>query len=105
MHCEEIPLNDHRAPVERILRTPDSRRAARPGALSSWWKSLRSPAPHLNLALQGGGAHGAFTWGVLDALIEDPRIHFEGLSGSSAGAMNAVVLADGWLRNGREGAR
>jgi NTE family protein len=105
VHCEEIPLNDHTAPVERILPTPDSRRAARPGALSSWWKSLRSPAPHLNLALQGGGAHGAFTWGVLDALIEDPRIHFEGLSGSSAGAMNAVVLADGWLRNGREGAR
>ncbi len=42
---------------------------------------------------------------MLDALVEDPRIHFEGLSGSSAGAMNAVVLADGWLKNGREGAR
>jgi NTE family protein len=59
----------------------------------------------LNLALQGGGAHGAFTWGVLDALLEDPRLEFEGLSGSSAGAMNAVVLADGWLKGGREGAR
>jgi NTE family protein len=59
----------------------------------------------LNLALQGGGAHGAFTWGVLDRLLEDPSLQFEGLSGSSAGAMNAVVLADGWLKGGREGAR
>ncbi len=55
--------------------------------------------------MQGGGAHGAFTWGVLDALLADPRIEFEGLSGSSAGAMNATVLADGWLRGGRDGAR
>ena len=59
----------------------------------------------LNLALQGGGAHGAFTWGVLEGLLEDPELAFEGLSGSSAGAMNAVVFADGWLRNGREGAQ
>src|SRR4249919_3349706 len=69
------------------------------------WRGLRSPPSRLNLALQGGGAHGAFTWGVLDALLEDPRIRFEGLSGSSAGAMNAVVLADGWLKGGRDGAR
>jgi NTE family protein len=59
----------------------------------------------INLALQGGGAHGAFTWGALDALLEDERIEFEGLCGTSAGAMNAVVLADGWLKNGRDGAR
>lgn len=59
----------------------------------------------LNLALQGGGAHGAFTWGVLDALLAEPRIVFEGISGSSAGAINAVVLANGWLRDGRDGAR
>jgi NTE family protein len=67
----------------------------------------------LNLALQGGGSHGAFTCGVLDALLQDPRITFEGMSGSSAGAINAVVLADGWLKGeqaggkdaGREGAR
>ena len=50
---------------------------------------------HINLALQGGGAHGAFTWGVLDALIEDGRLAFDAISGTSAGAMNAVVLADG----------
>jgi NTE family protein len=59
----------------------------------------------LNLALQGGGAHGAFTWGVLDALLEDGRIAFDGLSGTSAGAMNAVVLAQGWMAGGRDGAR
>lgn len=50
----------------------------------------------LNLALQGGGSHGAFTWGVLDALLEDGRLGFEGLSGTSAGAVNAVALASGW---------
>ena len=74
-------------------------------APGTWWHALRSRSARLNLALQGGGAHGAFTWGVLDALVEDPRIRFEGLSGSSAGAMNAVVLADGWMKGGREGAR
>jgi NTE family protein len=50
----------------------------------------------INLALQGGGSHGAFTWGVLDALLEDGRIDFEGISGTSAGAMNAVALAHGF---------
>ncbi len=50
----------------------------------------------LNLALQGGGSHGAFTWGVLDALLADPRITLEGLSGTSAGAVNAVALASGY---------
>ena len=80
------------------------RRDPAPGALTRWWAGLRQPA-RLNLALQGGGAHGAFTWGVLDALLEQPRLHFEGLSGSSAGAMNAVLLADGWLKGGRDGAR
>ncbi len=59
----------------------------------------------INLALQGGGAHGAFTWGVLDRLLEDDRIAIEAISGTSAGAMNAVVVADGLVRNGPEGAR
>lgn len=59
----------------------------------------------VSLALQGGGAHGAFTWGVLDALLEDGRLDFEGISGTSAGAMNAVVLADGLAKGGRDGAR
>ena len=59
----------------------------------------------VSLALQGGGAHGAFTWGVLDALLEDGRLDFDGVSGTSAGAMNAVVLADGLAKGGRDGAR
>ncbi len=61
--------------------------------------------PTINLALQGGGAHGAFTWGVLDALLEDGRLSFEGVSGTSAGAMNAIVLAHGLMQGGRDGAR
>ena len=73
------------------------------GALAAYWRGLRSAPSRLNLALQGGGAHGAFTWGVLDALLEEPRIRFEGLSGSSAGAMNAVVFADGWRSPGPGG--
>jgi NTE family protein len=59
----------------------------------------------VNLALQGGGAHGAFPWGVLDRLIEDGRLDVEAISGTSAGAMNAVALVDGLKRGGRDGAR
>src|SRR5271154_3473837 len=59
----------------------------------------------VNLALQGGGSHGAFTWGVLDRLLEENRLEFDGISGTSAGAVNAVVLADGLAAGGREGAR
>ena len=59
----------------------------------------------INLALQGGGSHGAFTWGVLDCLLEDPRIDIEAITGTSAGAMNAVVLAQGFIDGGRDGAR
>lgn len=59
----------------------------------------------INLALQGGGAHGAFAWGVIDRLLEDGRIEIEGLSGTSAGSMNAVVYAYGKLRGGNDGAR
>ncbi len=59
----------------------------------------------INLALQGGGSHGAFTWGVLDRLLEDGRVSFEGISATSAGAMNAVVYAYGKMRGGPDGAR
>jgi NTE family protein len=59
----------------------------------------------VDLALQGGGSHGAFTWGVLDRLLEEPWIKIEAISGTSAGAMNAAVLADGWSRSGADGAR
>jgi NTE family protein len=58
-----------------------------------------------NLALQGGGAHGAFTWGVLDRLLEEPRFEIDGVSATSAGAVNAVVLAHGLTVGGRAGAR
>ncbi len=59
----------------------------------------------INLALQGGGAHGAFTWGVLDVLLQDPGIEIAGISGTSAGAMNAAALKAGLLEGGRQGAR
>lgn len=59
----------------------------------------------INLALQGGGSHGAFTWGVLDRLLADERIELEGLSGTSAGAVNALVMASGLAKSGRSGAR
>ena len=65
----------------------------------------KAPIKPICLALQGGGAHGAFEWGVLDALLEDPHLEIKGLSGASAGAMNAVVLASGLAKGGREGAR
>ncbi|NNL19324.1 MAG: patatin-like phospholipase family protein [Boseongicola sp.] len=59
----------------------------------------------INLALQGGGAHGAFTWGVLDRLLEDAEIEISGMSGTSAGALNGAALKAGLLTGGREGAR
>ena len=59
----------------------------------------------INLALQGGGAHGAFTWGVLDRLLEEERLGFDGISATSAGAMNAAVFAYGLSEGGREGAK
>ena len=59
----------------------------------------------VNLALQGGGAHGAFTWGALDRLLEDGSISVEGISATSAGAMNAIALKHGWVTGGRDGAR
>jgi NTE family protein len=64
-----------------------------------------SPNKRVNLALQGGGSHGAFTWGVLDALIEDGRLEFEAMSGTSAGAINAAIMLQGWSQGGPAGAR
>ena len=66
------------------------------------------PAPaskRINLALQGGGAYGAFSWGVIDHILEDGRLEIEGITGASAGAVNAVLLADGLARGGRDEAR
>jgi NTE family protein len=69
-----------------------------------------NPAPGrqpllVDLALQGGGAHGAFTWGVLDRLLEEPWLTFDGISGTSAGAMNAAVMASGHAHGGADGAK
>src|SRR6266852_7347432 len=67
--------------------------------------AISSQVRTINLALQGGGAHGAFTWGVLDRLLDENDLAFEGLSATSAGAMNAAVFAYGLAVGGREGAR
>jgi NTE family protein len=67
-------------------------------------EAAREPVP-VDLALQGGGSHGAFTWGVLDRLLEEPWLNIVAISGTSAGAMNAAVLADGWTEGGASGAR
>ena len=67
--------------------------------------TYRRGAKTINLAIQGGGAHGAYAWGVIDRLLEDGRIKFEGISGTSAGSMNAVVTAYGNMNDGRGGAR
>jgi NTE family protein len=68
--------------------------------------SITDRAPVLvDFALQGGGAHGAFTWGALDRLLEEPWLRIDGISGTSAGAMNAAVLVDGHVKGGADGAR
>jgi NTE family protein len=79
----------------------------------SWRKAMQQetgnatirPQVLIDLALQGGGSHGAFTWGVLDRLIEEPWLRIEAISGTSAGAMNAAILADGWAQGGAPGAK
>jgi NTE family protein len=66
---------------------------------------MSAPVKRINLALQGGGAHGAFTWGVLDRLLDDEDIEVAAISGTSAGAMNGAAFKSGWLEGGRAGAR
>jgi NTE family protein len=80
-------------------------REARRSTAGAHSRGKRMRTKPLNLALQGGGAHGAFTWGVLDQLLEDGRIRIEGVSGTSAGAVNAVMLVDGLIRGGPDEAR
>jgi NTE family protein len=74
--------------------------AAPPEAAPAGPAAASVPVKKINLALQGGGAHGAFTWGVLDYLLEDGRLAIAGLSGTSAGALNAVICVDGLSRGG-----
>lgn len=68
-------------------------------------RTVKASIPPIDLALQGGGSHGAFTWGVLDRILEEDSIEIDGISGTSAGAMNAAVLASGMARGGRQTAR
>lgn len=75
------------------------------GPSNSMAARKKPPMKMLNLALQGGGAHGAFTWGVLDRLLEEEDVQIAAVSGTSAGAMNAAVMADGWVEGGRQGAK
>jgi len=83
---------------ERKIMTP------LPQTTSRATKPARTPVS-IDIALQGGGAHGAYTWGVLDRLLDEEWLGFEAISGASAGAMNAVVLAHGMLVDGRRGAK
>lgn len=83
-------------PAPEIVAAPAERASAMPAARS---KKV------VNLALQGGGAHGAFTWGALDRLLEEERIEIEGITATSAGAMNAAALKAGWIAGGNTGAR
>lgn len=79
-----------------------------PRSTDSRTRNTRSPANDpvlIDLALQGGGSHGAFTWGVLDRALQEPRLRLEGISGTSAGAMNAAVLVSGFATGGMDGAR
>ncbi len=78
------PTSDEAAAARRPLHRPNTKR--------------------LSLALQGGGSHGAFTWGVLHRLMSDPRIYIDGISGTSAGAINGVVMVDGFIKGQRQGA-
>jgi len=76
-----------------------------PSAVTAEQIAARGDAKPINMALQGGGSHGAFTWGVLDRLLEDGRLSLDAISATSAGAMNAVAMAHGISLGGREGGR
>ena len=105
---------DHRRRAARRRRLDRALTSTTGGTMNSATAEARAEAATpragrharpINLALQGGGAHGAFAWGVLDRLLEDERIAFEGISATSAGAMNAAVLAYGLTVGGRDGAK
>jgi NTE family protein len=89
-------------PVDARRPPSDSAEPTRAGARAG---EARAGTKPVALALQGGGAHGAFTWGVLDRLLQEERVSLEAISATSAGTMNAVVMADGFAAGGREEAR
>jgi NTE family protein len=86
----------------------DKRAATEPAALPIEASAIPArawPPRKLSLGLQGGGSYGAFTWGVLERLLEEPACEFEAISGASVGAINAALLACGLVLDGRDGAR
>jgi NTE family protein len=89
--------------LARIPDDPELRDHAMP--LTTPTAQARATSLLVDLALQGGGSHGAFAWGVLDRLLEEPWLGIDGISGTSAGAMNAAVLIDGYADSGPDGAR
>jgi NTE family protein len=102
--------NTHSCPVFGEFPMPRTSSVTSPPATPAAPRTAPTQAApqkrlRIDLALQGGGSHGAFTWGVLDRLLEDERLEIAGISGASAGAMNAVALAAGLMAGGREGAR
>src|SRR5262245_20327134 len=113
-HCEvEVSIRSRFGHFRQQL-PPHVMFPSRLSKLLSVWGARQGPRPpgrlfrrrkRLSLALQGGGAHGAYTWGVLDQLLEDGRIAIDGISGTSAGAVNAVMLADGLAQGGAEEAQ
>jgi NTE family protein len=99
--------------TEKLLHRPEPAETSKVGSIwqnSAWQKrglaqSRTWPPRRLSLALQGGGSFGAFTWGVLDRLLEEPICEIDSISGASAGAVNGVLLASGFVEGGQEGAR
>jgi NTE family protein len=101
-HADDAPRrSDEKRDEKRVLTSPASPAPVQPRPVQppSW------PPRRLSLALQGGGSFGAFTWGVLDRLLEDGGCEFDAISGASVGAVNAALLACGLIVDGREGAR
>jgi len=92
-------------PGEVPVKSPNVEIAPDPQPAKPCPAPSHAVAKRLNLALQGGGAHGAFTWGVLDRVLELNEYKIDGVSGTSAGAVNAVALAAGYMEDGPEGAR
>ncbi|MBR0788923.1 patatin-like phospholipase family protein [Bradyrhizobium manausense] len=94
------------APPPPVMQAPVAVEVvSTPASTAAPARSVQWPPRKLSLALQGGGTFAAFTWGVLERLLEEPEIEFDAISGASAGAINALLLAGGLAEGGREGAR
>ena len=103
--AKSSPPGTAKTATKPVARKAVSKSAAwSPAAVAAPAVISRNAPKRINMALQGGGAHGAFGWGVMDKFLEDGRVEIEGLSGTSAGSMNAVVYAYGKLK-GNDGAR